>query len=71
MQDGRLEGELEGKLEAVARMFEKRLGRPLAEAERAVLLRRLGSLGADRVIDVRDELGPDALAAWLAAPDAA
>jgi hypothetical protein len=64
-------GKQDGKLEAVGRMFEKRLGRPLAEAERAVLLRRLGSLGADRLMDVRDDLGPDALAAWLAAPDAA
>jgi predicted transposase YdaD len=74
-QDGRLEGKLEGEQKgeqkAVSRMFEKRLGRPLVEGERAVLLRRLGSLGADRLMDVRDELGPDALAAWLAAPDAA
>jgi hypothetical protein len=68
---GKQDGRLEGEQQAVTRMFEKRLGRPLAEAERAVLRRRLGSLGADRVMDVRDELGPDALAAWLAAPDAA
>jgi hypothetical protein len=55
----------------LVRLFEKRIGRPLDEGEKATLLQRLGALGSDRVIDVRDELSPEALASWLANPQAA
>ncbi len=45
-------------------------GRPLADAERAEVLRRLDTLGPDRIGDVVLDLERDALAAWLADPDA-
>jgi hypothetical protein len=35
------------------------------------VLQRLGSLGYDRVVHVRDELSSEALASWLANPEAA
>ncbi|KYF71611.1 hypothetical protein BE11_34250 [Sorangium cellulosum] len=60
----------EGQLLTLARQFEKKLGRPLAEAERSVLAERLDHLGPDRLDDVRLELPADALAAWLADPAA-
>ena len=71
MQLGKEQGEQQGEQRAVVRLFEKRLGRPLDEGEKATLLRRLSVLGYDRVVDVRDELSPEALAAWLANPEAA
>jgi hypothetical protein len=67
---GREQGEKLGKQELLGRLYAKRLGRPITESEQATVLRRLGSLGYDRLVDVRDELSPEALAAWLAAPDA-
>ena len=54
----------------VEHMFARRLGRPLADAERAEVLRRLDTLGPDRIGDVVLDLERDALAAWLADPDA-
>jgi hypothetical protein len=68
---GKRDGKAEAEQHTVARLFEKRLGRPLDEAERAALLRRLATLGVDRLVDIRDDLAPDALAAWLREPDAA
>ena len=68
---GREQGEELGERRALVRLFEKRLGRPLDEGEKATLFQRLGSLGYDRVVDVRDELSPEALASWLANPEAA
>ena len=50
--------------------MERRLGRPLTEAERAALGERLDRLGVDRVDDVRETLAGEALAAWLADPAA-
>ena len=70
-QMGRQEGQKETQLQDVARLFEKRLGRSLVETERTTLLQRLASLGYDRLVDVRDELSQEALAAWLRNPDAA
>jgi hypothetical protein len=68
---GKQDGKLEAQQQMVVRLYEKRLGRPLDEAERAALLRRLGALGAERLVDVGVELGSDALAVWLREPDAA
>ncbi|WP_438014508.1 hypothetical protein WMF18_26875 [Sorangium sp. So ce315] len=52
------------------KQFEKKLGRPLAEAERSVLAERFDRLGPDRLDDVLLELPADAIAAWLADPAA-
>lgn len=54
----------------LVRLFGRRLGRPLTESERSVLLARLGSLGPDRLGDVVLDLNPDELARWISDPDA-
>jgi hypothetical protein len=64
-------GKQDGREESVTALFEKRLQRPLDDAERATLLQRLTSLGFDHLVDVRDERSPEALAAWLHDPQAA
>ena len=66
----RSEGFDKGRTQALARLFAKRLGRPLAEPERQVLAERLARLGEDRLDDVILGLGPEALAAWLVDPAA-
>jgi hypothetical protein len=50
--------------------FSRRLGRPLTDAERVTLNTRLDALGPERIGDVVLDLATDALAAWLADPDA-
>ncbi|WP_437571109.1 hypothetical protein [Sorangium sp. So ce542] len=70
LKEGHLEGLKEGQLGVLARQFEKKLGRPLAEAERSILAERFDRLGLDLLDDVRLELSADALAAWLADPAA-
>jgi hypothetical protein len=70
-QRGRQEGELRGRQEDFARQYGKRLGRPLTAEERATLVQRLGTLGADRLDDVLFGLAPEAIAAWLGDPIAA
>jgi hypothetical protein len=73
-QEGKLEGELEGELKGRvathAGLVAKRLGRPLSEAEHAVLAERLDRLGEDRIFDLVLTHDGDALAAWLADPAA-
>jgi hypothetical protein len=59
-----------GRQEGLVRRFERRLGRKLADEEHATLTQRLGSLGPDRLDDVVLDLSADALAAWLADPNA-
>jgi len=60
----------EGRLDAFEHLYARRLGRPITPAEHAELLRRLDTLGADRIGDVVLDLPPDALAVWLADPNA-
>lgn len=62
------EGVAQGRLQAVARFVEKRLRRPLADADRSLLADRLDRLGEDRVDDVILTSSPETLAAWLADP---
>ncbi|MFO0604295.1 MAG: hypothetical protein U0324_14020 [Polyangiales bacterium] len=62
---GRNEG-----LRVLERVFARRVGRPITAAEHAELLRRLDTLGPDRIGEVVFDLAPEALAAWLADPDA-
>ena len=69
----RLAGRVEGRVEALAplvRLFARRLGRPLTDAERDTLSSRLDTLGGDRLGDVVLDLTPDELGAWLTDPDA-
>jgi hypothetical protein len=56
--------------QALVHQYERRLARPLTEAERQTLHERLGRLGPDRLGDVVLERAGEALAAWLADPDA-
>ena len=60
----------EARVETHARVFTKRLGRPLSDAEHAILVERLDRLGEDRVLDLVLTHDGDALAAWLADPTA-
>ena len=54
----------------LAHQFERRLARLLTSAEREVLVRRLDTFGSERLGDLVIDESPEALAAWLAAPDA-
>ncbi|AUX26473.1 uncharacterized protein SOCEGT47_070420 [Sorangium cellulosum] len=69
-KEGLEKGLKEGQIRPLARQFEKKLGRPLSEAEQFVLVERFDRLGLNRLDDVRLELSADALAAWLAEPAA-
>jgi hypothetical protein len=64
-------GAQRGEQKVLVLLFEKRLGRPLDETEKATLFQRLGALGSDRMLDIPFELSPEALASWLANPQAA
>ncbi len=70
---GRKEGELKGVqkgLQPLLRLFARRLGRDLTEPERAEVLVRFDTVGADRLGDVVLDLSPAELAAWLSDPQA-
>jgi hypothetical protein len=69
IEKGREQG-LERGIGPLAHLFERRLARALSSAERGVLVRRLDTLGPERLGDLVVDLSPEALAAWLAAPDA-
>jgi hypothetical protein len=68
--EGEKRGRDQTEQRTIARLFEKRLGRPLTEEQQGTLFRRLGTLGYDRLADVRDDLSAEALAAWLDQTDA-
>jgi flagellar biosynthesis/type III secretory pathway protein FliH len=65
MQQGLQQG-----LAPLLRQFSRRLDRALSEPERAVVIARLETLGADRLGDVVLDLSAPELARWLADPDA-
>ncbi len=66
----RAQGREEGREEGLLHLYARRLGRPLAEAERACLAERLETLGPDRLGDVVLDFAPGDLADWLADPKA-
>ncbi|HEU4405876.1 MAG TPA: hypothetical protein VFS43_11470 [Polyangiaceae bacterium] len=63
-------GREEGRELECERLYERRLGRALSEAERAILRERWGRLGAERLGDVVLASTAEALAAWLSDPAA-
>jgi len=65
--EGRKEGRLEGQLDPLVHLFERRLGRPLTSEEHERLGARLRDNGADRLTDIALDHAPDDLATWLAA----
>jgi hypothetical protein len=65
-----LERGLAAGLRPLVRLFERRLGRSLSDAERGALASRLDVVGPDRLGDVVLDLDSAALAAWLASPTA-
>jgi len=50
--------------------MERRLGRAITTKEQQVLVDRFARLGPDRLGDVALDFSPEALAAWLADPEA-
>ncbi len=60
----------QGIEKGMVQLFERRLARPLASGEAVALHERLGRLGSGRLGDVLFEYSAEALAAWLADPDA-
>lgn len=57
-------------LQPLVHQLTRRLGRPLTDRERATVVRRLDTLGPDRLGDVVLDLDAAALATWLANPRA-
>ena len=66
---GRVEGRVEG-LTPLARVFERKLRRPLTDAEHATLAARFDTAGPARLGDVAFDLDGPALDAWLNDPAA-
>ncbi|MEZ4294427.1 MAG: hypothetical protein R3B70_05590 [Polyangiaceae bacterium] len=64
-REGRAEGVREG-MEPLLHLFTRRLGAPLTSAQEKTILRRMTTLGPDRLGDVVLDLDANALAAWLA-----
>ncbi len=70
LERGLEQGLEQGREQVLARQFARRLGRPLDQTEGAALQARLRASGAERLSDVVLELEGDALARWLADPNA-
>jgi hypothetical protein len=68
--EGLKQGAEQGALQALSRVYAKRLGRPLREDEQQHLSAKLAALGHDRLSEVLFELAPEALSAWLVDPAA-
>ncbi|WP_437307492.1 hypothetical protein [Sorangium sp. So ce388] len=69
LDEGKRLGLDEGRRLALARLFEKRLGRTMTDDERSTLAERLAQLGEERMDEVVLTLDGDTLAAWLANPE--
>lgn len=67
---GHTQGISRGEQRALTRQFEHRLARPLSAEEHSTLAARFESVGPERLGDLVLDLDGDALAAWLADPDA-
>jgi hypothetical protein len=71
LTQGREQGLTQGREQVLSRLFARRLGRALGEAEAQTLRTRLATLGPERLSDLVLELEGDALTRWLADPNAA
>ena len=69
-QQGFEEGFKEGRQQTVVQVSSLKLGRPVSDDERVVLRERFDTIGSDRLGAVLLQLPSDALAAWLADPNA-
>jgi predicted transposase YdaD len=72
-KQGRKQGREQGREQGLApllRLYERRLDRTITKAEKAVLSKRLSTLGPDRLGDVVLDMTPQNLAHWLADPNA-
>ncbi|WP_437677374.1 hypothetical protein [Sorangium sp. So ce131] len=70
LDEGKRLGLDEGKRLALARLFEKRLGRAMTNDERSTMAERLARLGEERLDEVVLTLDGETLAAWLSNPEA-
>ena len=61
---------LQRGLGPLVHQFVRKLGRPLTDDEQATIVQRLGTIGPDRLGDVPIDFEAEALAAWLADPQA-
>jgi len=66
---GRKEGIKKG-IAVLVQLCARRLGRPLTRGETATLGARLDTVGPERLAEVVMDSDAEALAAWLADPDA-
>jgi Uma2 family endonuclease len=65
-EEAREEGREEIILQSIAHQFERRLTRPLTDAERSRLIQRVREEGAKQVSDVVLDFTPEELGLWLA-----
>jgi hypothetical protein len=70
LEQGLDQGIDRGKSVELERLFARRVGRPLSEAEQRSFAEKLASLGHERLEDVLFEKRAEALAAWLGDPAA-
>ncbi len=69
IEQGIEKGIEKGRALALHQLLERRLSRPLSEAEQATLARRFEALGADRLSDVALEFSAAAVADWSKDPN--
>jgi hypothetical protein len=69
-QQGLNKGIERGIKKDLAKLFERRLKRPLSEQENATLVRRIDTLGTDRIHEVLLEVPAQDIGPWLADPAA-
>lgn len=67
---GKQQGKQQGEQSLLVMLYEMQLGRPLTEGEHATLMKRLGTLGNQRLLAAQQAQSAEALAAWLADPNA-
>jgi len=70
VEQGLEQGLEQGREESLSHLYHRRLGRPLTDKERETLHERLDTHGLERIGDVVFDLDGEALARWLADPDA-
>lgn len=67
---GKQQGKQQGELNVLVTLYEMLLARPLTDREHTTLMQRLETLGYQRLLAVQQTRSGDALATWLADPNA-